>query len=107
MEGILKSDQKSVIEKTEELLKKYEQFKLSDQPATQKMLAKVDDALKSIQSDPYYRIIPMFFFDHVSREDIAFHFGVTERTITRHKSRLIENLSVILFSDDVLMDIFC
>ena len=105
-EGILKTDQKSVYEKTEDLLKKYEGFKLADEPVTLKMLAKVEDALKSVQADPYYLIIPMTFFEHRSREDIAFYFGVTERTITRHKSRLIKELSVILFSDDVLMDIF-
>lgn len=107
MEGILKTDQKSVCDKTEELLRKYDRFKLSDQPATRKLLAKIDDALKSVQDDPYYLIIPMTYFEHICREEIAFHFGVTERTITRHKSRLIKDLSVILFSDDVLMDIFC
>ena len=58
-EGILKTDEKTVMEKTEELLKRYEGFKLSDEPITRKILAKVDDALKSVQDDPYYLIIPM------------------------------------------------
>ena len=104
-EGILKTDEKTVMEKTEELLKRYEGFKLSDEPITRKILAKVDDALKSVQDDPYYLIIPMSFFDHMSREEIADYFGVTERTITRHKSRLIDAMSVILFSDDVMLRI--
>ena len=104
-EGILKSDEKTVMEKTEELLKRYEGFKLSDEPITRKILAKVDDALKSVQDDPYYLIIPMTYFEHTSRENIADYFGVTERTITRHKSRLIDQMSVILFSDDVMMRI--
>ena len=104
-EGILKTDEKTVMEKTEELLKRYEGFKLSDEPITRKILAKVDDALKSVQDDPYYLIIPMTYFEHTSRENIADYFGVTERTITRHKSRLIDQMSVILFSDDVLMRI--
>lgn len=103
--GAFKPDHKPVERKTEDLLERYNQFRLSDQEYTLKVLAQIDDALKSIQDDPYYLIIPMYFFEHHTREELAEHFAVTERTITRHKNRLIKELASVLFSDTVIMTI--
>lgn len=104
--GLLRTESKSLaIDKTITLLQKYEQLKLSDQPETVKRIAQVDVALSQIRSDPFYPIIPMFYFQHMTREDIAYHFGVAEKTITRNRKRLIRQIASILFSDDVLTDL--
>ena len=103
--GALRTDQAEITRKTEELLERYTQFQLSDQPYTRKVLAQINDALNSIKDDPYYSIIPMYYFDHVTRFGIAEYFGVTERTITRHRIRLVSELSSVLFSDDVILKI--
>lgn len=103
--GLIKVDQKPVTQKTVDLLERYEQLKLSDQPFSKKVVAQIDTALDQIRKDPFFSIIPMFYFEKVSREDIAFHFGVNEKTITRNRKRLVRQISVILFSDDVIMDI--
>lgn len=103
--GVIKVDQKPVTQKTVDLLERYEQLKLSDQPFSQKVVAQIETALDQIRKDPFFDIIPMFYFDKLSREDIAFHFGVNEKTITRNRKRLIRQMSVTLFSDDVIMDI--
>ena len=104
--GLLRTESKSLaIDKTITLLQKYEQLKLSDQPETVKRIAQVDVALSQIRSDPFYAIIPMFYFQRMTREDIAYHFGVAEKTITRNRKRLIRQIASILFSDDILTDI--
>jgi DNA-directed RNA polymerase specialized sigma subunit len=103
--GVIKVDQKPVTQKTVDLLERYEQLKLSDQPFSKKVVAQIDTALDQIRKDPFFSIIPMFYFEKVSREDIAFHFGVNEKTITRNRKRLVRQMSVMLFSDDVIMDI--
>lgn len=103
--GVIKVDQKPVTQKTVDLLERYEQLKLSDQPFSKKVVSQIDTALDQIRKDPFFSIIPMFYFEKVSREDIAFHFGVNEKTITRNRKRLVRQISVMLFSDDVIMDI--
>jgi DNA-directed RNA polymerase specialized sigma subunit len=104
-EGCLKLSKEPVAQKTINLLERYESFKLSDKPYTQKVMAQIDDALKMIQSDPYYRIIPMYYFEHKTVWDISGVYNVSEKTITRHRKRLIRQLSSVLFSDDVIQDI--
>ena len=104
-DGVIRTDRKSVAQKTIDLLERYEQFKLSDQPYTRKVVAQIDSALKMIQQDIYYQIIPMYYFEHLTIFEISEDFHVSEKTITRNRKRLIRQLSSVLFSDDVITDI--
>ena len=106
MTGLIKDHEKPATAKTEVLLLNYRIFKSSDQPYTRRITGKVETALNGIRSDPYYSIIPMFYFDGISREEIADSFGVTPTTISRNKSRLLQRLTTELFSDDVITEIF-
>ena len=103
--GLIRIDNRSAIDKTINLLYKYEQLKLSDQPSTLKRVAQVDVALEQIRDDPFYAIIPLYYFEKATRENIAEYFNVSEKTVTRNRKRLIRQMAVILFSDDVIMDI--
>jgi DNA-directed RNA polymerase specialized sigma subunit len=103
--GLIRIDNRSAIDKTINLLYKYEQLKLSDQPSTLKRVAQVDVALEQIRDDPFYAIIPLYYFEKETRENIAEFFNVSEKTVTRNRKRLIRQMAVILFSDDVIMDI--
>ena len=66
----------------------------------------VDDALAGLQDDPYYDLIRMRYFEGRSRTEIADHFLCDERTVTRNKNRLINQLQIKLFSDQVIQQIF-
>lgn len=103
---LIKDNRKSAAQKTEELLKNYPSFKLSDQPYTKKLCQKIETALKTIQNDYYFEVIALYYFEKMTREEVAEHFNTSETTISRNKKRLIDNLSAVLFSDDLIYDLF-
>ena len=88
---------KTAEEKTEELLRHYNYFLASKKPELIKIVGEIDDALRAIENDPFYPLIPMYYFSGESREDIAGYFDVSARTITRQRKRIIKLLSTILF----------
>jgi hypothetical protein len=50
--------------------------------------AGVTYALEALRFDPYFRIIPLYFEEHRTHEDIAGIFGVDVSTVSRNKKRL-------------------
>lgn len=106
MAGLMKDSKKSAYQKTEELLRNYEDFKKSDQPYAQKLVKRIDAALYDIKSDIYYDIIPLYYFDENTREFVAEYFNTTVTTVSRNKTRLINKLKVKLFSDEVIYELF-
>ena len=107
MAGLLKDNRRTAIEKLEELLRNYPVFKnIHDKEYTVKLVAKIDEALKTIENDPYYDVISMFYFNRMTREDIALEFNTSVTTISRNKTRLLNQLKVILFSDEVIYELF-
>lgn len=105
--GLLRDRRKTAFEKTEELLRDYPVFKeITDQEYTVKLVNKVNQALKKISGDPYFDVIRMFYFEQFTREWIACEFGCTETTISRNKTRLVNQLKVMLFSDEVIFELF-
>ena len=93
-------------QKTEELLKRYNLFVLSDKVFTQKVVAQIEVALNAIQSDPYYQIIPMFYFKNMSLEAVALELNIHIRTVKDKKRRMLRKMAAILFSDDVINAIY-
>ena len=107
MAGLLKDDRRTAIEKLEELLRNYPTFKeIHDKDYTIKLVAKVDEALKKISGDLYFDIIRMFYFEKMTRENIALEFDTSVTTISRNKTRLLNQLALMLFSDDVIYELF-
>ncbi len=104
--GLMRDDRKTAAQKTEELLRKYPRFKLSDQPYTKKLCERIVLALDTIQDDPYFDIIELYHFEGRSREDVAEYFDTSETTISRNKKRLLEKLADVLFSDDLIYELF-
>ena len=105
-DGFFERKYNTADERTEELLSRYPLLKMSDQAFTKTVVEQIDEALKSIQDDPYYRIIPLYYFDGLTRDMIAAYLGINEKTVTRNRYALVHRLSVILFSDYVLHEIF-
>ena len=107
MVGLVKDNTKTAFQKTEEILRNYPTFKkIKDQPHTVKLVKQIEEALVEIRDDPYYDIIPMYYFEGETRENIALTLETTVRTVARNKRRLIDYLKVKLFSDSCIYEIF-
>ena len=105
-EGYIRKRQRTPEEKTEELLFQYKQLILSDKPQTKKLLAQIDDALNTIRDNPYYGIIPLHYFEGKTWEAISLDLNTHPRTIRKHKQKLIRKIAAVLFSDDLIFEIF-
>lgn len=107
MANLLNDSEKSAYSKTEELLRNYPTFKqITDQPYTIKLCEKIEKALEDLGNEPYKEIIDLFYFQNQTRETIALELGCTVRTVGRNKARLVNELKVKLFSDDVIRELF-
>ena len=106
MAGLMKDSRKTAFQKTEELLRNYNLFKVSDEPYTIKLVHKIDEALYEIKDDIYYDVIPLYYFQNQTREYNAEYYDTTVTTISRNKSRLVNKLKAMLFSDDVIYELF-
>lgn len=107
---LINENNKSAFKKTEDVLKNYKKYESvsanPDNIKTQKLVKIIKTALTTIEDDPYYEIIEKFYFDRISREEIAEYFDCDVKTITRNKRRLVNELKVIVFSDDTIEELF-
>ena len=104
--GLMKDTNKTPQQKTEDLLRNYNAFAVSGDPAAEKMILQIEAALKIIRDDIYYDVITMYYMDGKTREDIAEDYGTSVTTISRNKTRLIKELSAVLFSDDYIKQLY-
>lgn len=73
---------------------------------TEKMIAFIEAALDSVHADKYYPIIELYYFESMTNDEIAAELRCDESTVRRNKSRLVNALSVYLFSDEVVEEIY-
>lgn len=106
MAGLLNDAPKTAAQKTADLLRHYPHFKLSDQEYTKELCHRIEMALDTIRSDYYFEIISLYYFEGMTREEIAGYFNTSETTISRNKRRLVDEVSAVLFSDEVIQEIF-
>lgn len=71
---------------------------------TVQALALIDKGMSALKNDPYYKILEMRYFEGRTLEDIGIYFGCDHTTISRNKSRLIRELSMQLFPDEVIQE---
>ena len=95
--NLMKENKKPPFKKTEDL---------ENTVKTKKLVKIIDYALSTIEDDPYYSVIEMIFFEHKTREEIAEFYDCDIKTVTRNKNRLVNQLKIILFSDNTIEEIF-
>lgn len=71
---------------------------------TVQAIALIDKCMLALKNDPYYEILPMRYFEGRTLEDIGVYFGCDHTTISRNKSRLVRELSMRLFPDEVVKE---
>lgn len=93
---------KSEAEKAEEKIEMIE-FSIV---TTRRFIKIIDDAIQMLRDDPYYELIALRYFEGRTREYIAEFFDCDVKTVNRNKNRLINQLQIRLFSDEVIQSIF-
>lgn len=75
---------------------------LEENSKLEKRVIRIENALIHIEKDEYHEIIQLRYFENRSIEEIAEHLEVNERTIGRNRTRLIDKLQIILFSEIII-----
>lgn len=70
--------------------------------STVRVIALIERSMELLSKDPYYNILEMRYFDNRTLEDIAAYFNCDTSTVSRNRSRLVKELSLRLFPDDVV-----
>lgn len=71
---------------------------------TVQAVALIDKCMAALKNDPYYDILPMRYFEGRTQEDIALEFKCSQFTISTNKSRLVKELSLRLFPNQVIQE---
>ena len=62
----------------------------------------IDKCMAALKNDPYYDILPMRYFEGRTLEDIGAYLGCDHSTVSRNRSRLVRELAMRLFPDEVV-----
>ena len=75
---------------------------------TSNFIKLIDNALKTIKSDPYYEVIEKCYFEGKKQYVVSKEWAtpINETTVGRNKNRLVKKLSIYLFSDDVIKELY-
>lgn len=65
----------------------------------------VKSALKKIENDKYYDIIPMYYFEEKTIDEIAEECEWAVGTVSKHKKRLMNDLKVYVFPDTFIEEL--
>lgn len=106
--GLVKENKLGSFKKTERALYEYaEWIGVEDASETTKSFCElVTRALSRIQDDPYYQIIELKYFKHWTHEKIAEFYDVDVSVISKRRTKLINRLRPLIFSDDFIRELF-
>lgn len=69
---------------------------------TVQAIALIDKCMAALKNDPYYKILEMRYFEGRTQEDIALTFNCSQVTISNNKSRLVRELAMRLFPNQII-----
>lgn len=72
---------------------------------TQLVINRIDRILKKFKSDKYIEIIKLKYFENKTQQDIAEYFEKDPATIWRNNKRLINEIKIYLFPNDVIKEL--
>lgn len=99
--GIIFSNQHEHLSETEKIEIKKEEIKKSINQY-EGLINLIDFGLNEIKNDKYLDIIKLKYFEKNTNEEIAEKLNIEERTVRRNKNRLVEELTAIIFPDEIL-----
>lgn len=103
--GLLNECKLGTFKKTEKVLYNYPEWKQIDSKDTKRFVDLIDRALDRIRDDQYFELIELKYFKGLTHEQIAEYFDVDEKTIRYQRTKLIERLRPIIFSDEFIREL--
>lgn len=103
---MVKSNALNSFKKTEKVLYEYPAWKKRDSDETRKFCELIERALKEVEHDPYYELIELKYFERWTHERIAEYFDVDVSVISKRRTKLIDRLRPIIFSEDFIKELF-
>ena len=73
---------------------------------TVQAIALIDKCMATLKNDPYYDILVMRYFKGRTQEDIAAELKCSQVTVSKNKARLVKELSMRLFPDQAMEEMF-
>ena len=64
----------------------------------------IDKCMMTLSNDPYYNVLSMRYFEGRTLEDIGVYFNCDHTTISRNKNRLVKELAMRIFPNDVVRE---
>lgn len=106
--GLVKENRLSSYKKTERALYEYAEWIDTEDMSetTNRFCNLIQRALNRVRDDPYYEIIELKYFEHWTHEKIAEYFDVDVSVISKRRTKLINQLRPIIFSDDFIRELF-
>lgn len=106
--GLTKENRLGSFKKTERALFEYgEWINVKDtSETTKKFCDLVTRALDRVREDPYYQIIELKYFRRWTHEKIAEFYDVDVSVISKRRTKLINQLRPLIFSDDFIRELF-
>lgn len=85
----------------EERVESIVQEKLRSIKMTVHIISLINKCMDALKSDPYYKILEMRYFEGRTQEDIALEFNCSQVTISNNKNRLVRELAMRIFPNQV------
>lgn len=106
--GLVKENRLGSYKKTERALYEYAEWIDTEDMSetTNRFCNLIQRALNRVRDDPYYEIIELKYFEHWTHEKIAEYFDVDVSVISKRRTKLINQLRPIIFSDDFIRELF-
>ena len=106
--GLVKDNRLGSFKKTERALYEFGEWRDDGEKSeqTRKFCDLIQRALNRVRDDPYYEIIELKYFKRWTHERIAEYFGVDVSVISKRRTKLINQLRPIIFSDDFIRELF-
>lgn len=72
---------------------------------TKSQIKLIKKALKKLENEKYYRIIPLFYFERNTIESIAEILNCSVSTVSDNKKKIINKLRIFLFPDTFIKEL--
>ena len=71
---------------------------------TVQVITLIDRCMKALENDPYYKVLVMRYIEGRTQEDIAVELNCTQPNVAYHKSRLVKELAMRIFPNQVTQE---